>query len=148
MSDLQIVTALERGFEFEIPIVNGTVQLEPGLAGAVVLSLFGGNIEDDGSDALLSEQYWGNLLETEEAFMYRSRTQYLLKRLPPIPSSVSRIDAAVLEDLKWMLDASVANEITSQTSIPALNRVQIDVVIEAKGIETHFLFARNWKASV
>lgn len=148
MSDVQIRSALERGFEFEVPILGGVVQLEPGLSTAVVLSLFGGNLRDNATAATQLEQYWGNLLETEESRKLRSRTQYLLTTLPPIPASVAQIDEAVLADLAWMIEAGAASETTSRTTIPALNRVQLDVRIVAEGVESRFVFAGNWRASV
>ncbi len=112
----------------DITVEAGLTLMSDGLETAALLSLYGGN-QDDPGDAESSEQYWGNLGETEPARRYRSETQYLLRSLPAVPANLRRIEEAAERDLEWMLDSGVAKSIDVSASIPELNRVQLDVVI-------------------
>jgi len=78
MSDVYLFQTNDDG---EICIENGIVSLTGGLDTAAYLSLFGGNEQDDGSQNT-SLNYWGNILENDKAFQYRSQTQYLLRSIP------------------------------------------------------------------
>ncbi|GAG06443.1 unnamed protein product, partial [marine sediment metagenome] len=49
----------------DINIESGLIEMTAGFETAVYLSLFGGNIEDDGTEATKSKTWWGNLLETD-----------------------------------------------------------------------------------
>jgi len=118
---------------------NGLVLLTEGLETAVYLSLFGGN-EDDPGQGDLTHQFWGNLLETDPARAYRSETQYLLKSLPLIPANLRRVEQAAQRDLQWLLDTGNATSIEVTASIPALNRMQIDVAIETASGTTRLTF--------
>lgn len=112
----------------EITLQGGLLLLSEGLETAVYLSLFGGN-EDDPGDVDSPLQWWGNLLEVEPERSYRSETQYLLKSLPAIPANLRRIEQAAARDLQWMLDTENAQSVTVEATIPALNRVQLDVTV-------------------
>lgn len=112
-----------------ITVEGGLVLLSEGLETAAYLSLFGGN-EDDAADADTTLQWWGNLTETEPERTYRSETQFLLKSLPAIPANLRRIEQSAARDLQWMLDASVATSIGVEATIPALNRVRINLTID------------------
>lgn len=112
----------------EITLQGGLLLLAEGLETAVYLSLFGAN-EDDPGDVDSPLQWWGNLLEAEPERAYRSETQYLLKSLPAIPANLRRIEQAAARDLQWMLDTDNAQSVTVEATIPALNRVQINLTI-------------------
>jgi phage gp46-like protein len=123
----------------DLVIENGLVLLTDGLESAVYLSLFGGN-EDDPAQSDATHQWWGNLTETEPARTYRSETQYLLKSLPLIPANLRRVEQAAKRDLQWMLDAALATSIDVTASIPALNRMQIDVALQTASGTTRLTF--------
>lgn len=132
--------------EFGIQVLNGVVTMTGSFETAAQLSMFGGNFADDGVVANPFE-YWGNLLETEPERQYRSQTQFLLQSMPATSANLLRLDAAGLADLQWFLDLNIASDVTVESTIPGLNRVDIDVAIVAKGVETQFTFTENWKAS-
>lgn len=125
MTDVLLRQADDGG---EITLQGGLLLLSDGIETAVYLSLFGGN-EDDPGDVDGPLQWWGNLLEAEPERAYRSETQYLLKSLPAIPANLRRIEQAAARDLQWMLDTDNAQSITVEATIPALNRVQINLTI-------------------
>lgn len=122
-----------------IVVENGLVLLTDGLETAVYLSLYGGN-EDDAAQADTTHQYWGNLLETDPARTYRSETQFLLKSLPLIPANLRRVEQAAKRDLQWLLDTATATKVDVTASIPALNRMQIDVAIQTATGTTQLTF--------
>lgn len=131
----------------DIEIEAGTVTLRPGLGSAAYLSLFGGNIEDDGrpSNPL---RWWANLSENEESRQYVGRLETALTTLAPVPFNLLRYEDAAKQDLKWLLSDKVASSVSVTASIPALNSVRILVDVIADGQEGQFEFTANWRASV
>lgn len=128
----------------EITITNGLVTMTPGLDNAAYLSLFGGNDDDPGGeDTTLA--WWGNLTQERAERQYRSETQYLLRAIPAITANLRRIEDAVRRDLAWMLSNGVAASVEAEATIPALNKVQIDVTIN--GDET-LTYTENWQRSL
>ena len=103
--------------------------MSDGLETAAYLSLFGGNEDDSGDTASERLQWWGNFAEQEPRRAYRSETQHLIRALPAVPSNLRRIEQAAARDLAWLLAAGVAKSITAAASIPALNRVHLEVTI-------------------
>lgn len=130
----------------EIEVIDGVVTMDGGLQTAVYISLFGGNIADDGL-AGNAFNWWGNQLETDPDAQLRSETQNLLQGIPATAANRLRIEQAVNRDLAWMITKKVANEITVEVTIPALNRIKIVVTINAIGPESSFEFVENWRAS-
>jgi len=130
----------------EITVVNGVVEMSGGLETAAYLSLFGGNEDDDvrGSNPF---NWWGNLDEVDPVRQYRSETQHLLQAIPATTGNLLRIEDAANRDLAWFLDERVASSVTVEATIPALNRIQITIDIEANGEESSFVFTENWKAT-
>lgn len=131
----------------EISVVNGVTEMTGSFDTMVYLCLFGGNEDDDGS-ADNPETWWGNLDEVDPDLRYVSETQNLLKSLPAISSNLLKIQAAAERDLAVFINKSIASSVTVAVSIPALNRVNIAVDIEANGVKTSFKFTENWEASV
>lgn len=129
-----------------LELVNGVITMTAGFETATILSLFGGNYEDDGTPDN-RKTYWGNLLETEPARKYVSRTQFILQSLPLTSENLVLLDEAAAFDLQWFLDLEIANSVEIESSIPAVNRVTIGVEITALGFETQFTFTENWKAA-
>lgn len=143
MSDVRIFQTDDGG---DIQVEGGTVEMGPGLEAAAYLSLFGGNDEDDGSkDNPLS--WWGNLEEEDPAREYRSETQHLLRALPATSGNLRRVEDAANRDLAWMVNAGVASHVRATASVVGLNRVKIEIDIEATGEPARFEFTENWKAA-
>jgi phage gp46-like protein len=116
--------------------------MSEGLEPAAYLSLFGGNEQDPG-DSNSTEGWWGNCGEPVPSRTYRSETQFLLRSLPSTPSSLRRIEQAASRDLQWMLDDGVAKSISVSASIPALNRVLINVLIVTLREQIQLTFGTN-----
>jgi phage gp46-like protein len=131
----------------DIEIKVGVVTLRPGLDSSVYLSLFGGNLEDDGRPTN-PRRWWGNLSETLDSRQYIGRLEDVLTRLPPVPFNLARYEDAAKQDLEWLTAERVASSVTVAASIPALNSVRIIVTIIADGQESDFEFTANWRASV
>lgn len=112
----------------DLTLEGGLFAMSDGLETAAYLSLFGGNEQDPGN-ADSTEAWWGNIGETDPHRRYRSETQYLLRSLPAVPANLRRIEEAASRDLGWLIESAIAKSVNVSTSIPALNRVQIDVVI-------------------
>lgn len=118
-----------------------------GLYAAVYLSLFGGNELDSGA-ANDRNEWWGNATETDPAYIYRSRTQYLLRTRPLVSANIPVIESAVKDDLAWMLTIGVADTVDAAAVITGPKRVQITVTITAAGTAEDFTFVTNWSAGV
>ena len=133
--------------EGDIAIEGGITQMSGSFETAFYLSLFGGNELDSG---LLEspKAYWGNLLENEEQFKYKSRTQYLLRSIPVTSGNLSKINKAAEQDLQWFLDLSISNKLLVSSSLIGLNKIQISISIEASGKEESFNFVENWKSGL
>ena len=139
--DVVLYQSLDDG---EIEIVDGIVTMDGGLQTAVYLSLFGGNDDDAaGFDTRLS--WWGNIQENDESKKIRSLTQYNLKALPATTFNMLIIKDSVLRDLAWMTEIGAATEVDCEVSIPAINKVQINVKINAEGSSSEFEFFENWR---
>ena len=123
----------------DITVTGGIVEMTGSFETAAYLSLFGGN-EDDGAT------WWGNALEVDPAFKYVSKTQTLLQALPAVSANLRRIEDAARIDLQWFLTKGIASSLDVAASIPALNRIQITIDIQADGEESSFTFTENWKA--
>ena len=124
----------------DVAIENGVVRMSGGLETMAYLCLFGGNKDDDGSQNN-PQQWWGNLAE-EPARQYRSETQFLLRSIPAIPANLRRIEQAASRDLSVFTEQNIADEVSVEASIPALNRVALAVQIDN---ET-FKYIENWRA--
>ena len=134
--DVKLFQTVDDG---DITVTNGLIEMSGGLETAAYLSLFGG--DEDGSN------WWGNIDELDIAAQYHSETQELLRSIPSTSGNLIRIKDAVERDLAWFTDEKIASSISVVISIPALNRVKINVTIEAQGDESEFEFVENWKIS-
>jgi len=123
----------------EITIDNGITELSDGLANSVYLSLFGGNADDSGLQGDDTRQWWGNLGETELAKQYRSQTQNLLRSIPLNTSNLQRIEDAASSDLAWMQE-SLASRVEVSVTMPALNKVRIQIFVEVNDQAFQFSF--------
>lgn len=130
----------------DMSVVNGLVEMSGGLETSAYLSLFGGNEKDDGR-ADNPHTWWGNIEETEKDREYHSETQFLLKDLAVTTGNLRRVEDAARRDLAWFLAGDIVSSITVEASMPGLNRIQLDITIEAVGEETKFQFVENWKST-
>ena len=131
----------------EINVTDGIVTMSGGLETAFYLSLFGGNIDDDVSNATIS-QWWGNGLETDNAFRYRSETQYLMSRLFPSSANLLLIEEAANRDVAWAKEKNLVTYIRATATIPEFNKIQIDLEANVVGEETTISFLENWKTDI
>ena len=130
----------------EITYTNGQIVMSDGLETSAYLSMFGGNERDAGGDATEHLQWWGNLTEPEETRHYRSELQNLLRSIPLIPANLRRMEDAAERDLDWMKGTGLATFVGVEASIPALNRVQIDIRIEIGDENFSFVFTAAGRA--
>ena len=124
----------------QIEYIGGVVTLSDGLETAAFLSLFGGNERDRGIEADDSLQWWGNLIERDDDRRYRSRTQAIVRSLPLVPANLRRVEEAAGLDLTWFVESKLARFVRVIASIPALNRLRLDVEIEIQDELFRFAF--------
>jgi len=137
VTDVQIFQSQDDG---DIRLSNGQVVTDDGLSSAFYLSLFGGNDDDDGTEATLAKQWWGNLIEGEPTRRYRSRTQAVLRGLPATTANLRKVEAAANEDLAWATATGLATFVGARARMPALRTVQLDVFAEIDGEIVPFQF--------
>ena len=134
------VLLLQTNNDGDVIYEDGDLKTEKGLQSAVYLSLFGGNRDDGGFDDK-TKIWWANLQEADTDYQYRSETQALLNNQPLTSSLLLRLEDANLRDLNWLITSGYATTITSEASIPAVNRLQLDIVID--DIEFQFVEVVN-----
>ena len=110
MSDVKLFQTFEDG---EIEVKGGVVTMDGGLQTALFISMFG------------SEDWWANTMEGRNDRKLKSATMKALRENALTTGTLSIIEDAVRTDIAW-LDGSY----TVTASIPALNRVQINVNIQ------------------
>lgn len=130
--DVYVFQTLDDG---NINVEFGVVQMIGGIENYVYLALFGGNENNE---------FWGNGLETLETRKLISETQKILVGLPATTSNLLSVEDAVNTDLEEMVSSGIASSIEVFATIPALNRVQIDITIEAEGESINLTFEENW----
>ncbi len=117
-----------------------------GLETAALLSLFGGNEEDNGLENN-PLTWWGNLEEIDPVRQYRSDTQYLLQALPATTVNLLRIQDAAFRDLSWLVKNNIASDLIVEATMPGLNKIKLVITIQALGKEVNFEYVENWKAN-
>jgi len=131
----------------EINVEKGIAEMSGGLATAAYLSLFGGN-QDDDKRANNNLTWWANLNENNPIDQYRSETQNLLNNIAATSNNLLRLEEAARRDLAWLIEGSIASDISVVASIIAINRVELSIDIEAVGRESSFEFVANWRSTV
>lgn len=95
----------------EISIIDGLVKGDCSFSTAVYLSLFGGNKEDSGK-IKNNLGWWGNyLIGVPEGEKLVSRFQYMINSLPLTAKNLLSAENAAVEDLKWLKDDGIVDEI-------------------------------------
>lgn len=127
----------------EMSCVNGVITTADGLETAAYLSLFGGNEADNGLADGVKQQWWANFEEPVPERRMRSQTQALLAGIPCVPFNLLRIEDAAKADLAWM-EKALSATVSVVASIPALDRVQIDIEIRIGQTKYTFDFQADW----
>lgn len=109
--------------------ITPDLEIRDGLETAAYLSLFGGNVKDDGRETN-PFNWWGNLSENEEDKIYRSTAAYLLRTVPPTPKNLRRIEDAARNDLAWFVTDDFTKTLNVSATMPKLNHVKLSVVME------------------
>ena len=128
------VLLLQTNNDGDVVYEDGDLKTEKGLQTAAYLSLFGGNKDDGGFDEK-TKMWWANFQEADADYQYRSETQALLDSSPLTSALLLRLEDANLRDLNWLITSGYATTITSEASIPAVNRLQLDIVIDDIGLQ-------------
>ena len=124
---------------------NNDVQLTGGFETDFLMSLFGGNEDDDGS-VNNKNSWWANLLESDPARQFRSKTQYLLINLPLVSGNLRKIEDAAKYDLKPYLDSGAITNLNVIISITGPRKVKIVIIALADGNKISITFLANWQA--
>lgn len=126
------VKLFQTGDNGEIEVERGVVTMSGGLETAAYLSLFGG------------ADWWANLSESQPARKYNSETEALLESIPTVSVNLRRVEQAATRDLQWFITEGVATSVTVNASIPALNKVKLEIQIDQEQIS----FIENWTANL
>ena len=130
----------------DINYTDGIIDADGGLETAAYLAMFGGNESDDGRDDN-PFTWWGNRMETDPAFQYRSETQFLLRSLEPGSANLRRLEDAARRDLSFFVTIRAASSVDAEASLISLNRVLFEISVNIEGEEQTFEFVANWKAN-
>ena len=111
----------------------GNIVIEDGLikdcrnfSTAVYLSLFGGNARD--SAGRENETWWGNLIPgTKKNEKLISSFYAIVNGLPLNSNNIKKAVAAAKDDLGWMLEEGIADEI--ETAIFATNAKKVELTV-------------------
>jgi phage gp46-like protein len=128
----------------DIKYTNGQAVMADGLETAAYLSLFGGNEDDNGTEATEHLQWWGNLDEPIADRRQRSATQSLLRALPATSGNLGRARDAAERDLAWFKQG-FADSVTVVASIPARNTLKLEVTIVIGSNKVTFPFFERWQ---
>ena len=131
--DVLLLQGLNDG---DINVIGGVVEMTDDLQTAILLSMFGGNEDDNGQEPMFS--WWGNLTENETEREYRSETQYLAKTLPATTFNRARIESAALRDLNWLIENQLALSVNVVVTLPGGNIYRISGVVETAIKSTAF----------
>lgn len=117
----------------EITIKNGLIMADRTFTTASYLSLFGGNESDPGKvDS--NKTWWGNrFYGTSENQKMVSRFQHVIKTLPMTSKNLLVAESAARDDLAWIIDEGVADEIDVFLKAVDAGRAELKVVIKKSG---------------
>ncbi len=130
--------------EILIPTSPGAaldVTLTDGFETADYISLFGGNIDDNGTQATERQQWWGNVGEANATRRQRSSFQALIESSPLTSALLPRLERAAESDLAWKIAGGFAESIKVTVSVPARNRVLVvaEQAMNGKVIESRMI---------
>lgn len=132
---------------FDIDIKNNFIEMTSGFESAVFLSLFGGNEEDDYSEATNKNQFWANNLQDNESGKYRSRTLKFINGSNANAQNLKLLEQNILLDLNWFIEENIADTVEADCSIPAFNELKIDIrLLRDSKLLSSSNYKLNWKA--
>lgn len=143
MIDIKLISTPDGG---ELDTSKGGIGLDATAETAILLSLEGGNIEDSGDEADDERQFWGNRVVRDPEEQLRSRTQYVLRRLPATVANLKAVTDAALLDLAWMGGGVVFDSITAKAKLVSRNRVVIDVDTTQNGKTVRYPIGLPWSS--
>ena len=129
----------------ELQIENGLFMPDKSFATSVLISLFGGNIEDAGKVENRSG-WWGNYTGATDNKI-QSRFQAITNGQPlTVASAKEAVNAAKL-DLAWIIDNGIADDISIYGTIGGVKRFDMEVILSKDGTEIYKnKYAINWEA--
>jgi hypothetical protein len=120
----------------DIEISGGYVSMTQFIETAVYLCWFGGNFDDDGSQATEKKQWWGNEGEPKEN-QYRGKLQSLLHGRPLTSALLPKIEKAAEDDVRNGLSKDILDSVSVSASASSSKRVDLRATILTKtGIYT------------
>jgi len=112
----------------DIEVADGFVTMTEYIETAVYHCWFGGNADDDGSQATVKKQWWGNEGAPKESKM-RGRLQALLDGRPVSSSLLPLIEEAATYDITAGMPRGLIESVTVSASAPAPKRIDLDAKI-------------------
>lgn len=129
---------------FDIDLKNNFIEMTSGFESAIFLSIFGGNEEDDYSEATKEKQFWGNRLNGNQ---YRSRTLKFINGSYANAQNLQLLEKNILLDLNWFIEENIADTLEVDCSIPNFNELKIDIrLLRDSKLLANSNYKLNWKA--
>ena len=129
---------------FDIDLKNNFIEMTSGFESAIFLSIFGGNEEDDYSEATKEKQFWGNRLNGNQ---YRSRTLKFINGNYANAQNLQLLEQNILLDLNWFIEENIADTLEVDCSIPNFNELKIDIrLLRDSKLLANSNYKLNWKA--
>jgi phage gp46-like protein len=126
-------------------IENGLVMSDKGFNTSVLISLFGGNVEDSGKVENRSG-WWGNYT-AQNTEKIQSRFQAVTNGNPlTVANAKEAINAAKL-DLDWIVSNGIADEIAINGKIAGVKRLELEITLIKDGADIFSnTYSVNWEA--
>lgn len=131
----------------ELKIENELVMSDKGFNTSVLISLFGGNVEDSGKVENRTS-WWGNYTpEADSSNKIQSRFQAVTNGNPlTVASAKEAVNAAKL-DLAWIIDNGIADDIDITARITGVKRLELDITLIKDGTDIFSnTYSVNWEA--
>lgn len=117
----------------QISVINGLIMPDKRFTTAAFLSLFGGNYDDMGR-VDNNKTWWGNRFNnTPENEKIVSRFQSITKQLPLNVKNINLAEQAAKDDLNWMIQENIADEISVDITAESKTRINLVIVIKKDG---------------
>lgn len=117
----------------QISVINGLIMPDKRFTTSVFLSLFGGNNNDSGR-VDNNKTWWGNRFNnTPEVEKLVSRFQSITKTLPLTVKNINLAQQAAKDDLSWMIQEGIADDITVDIKAVNKSRIELNVVVIKDG---------------
>lgn len=140
MSDPDLILEENGG---NLILSGGDLLVGNGLTSAAILSLWGGNLDDDGLPGSDAVQYWGNRIGRNPQEWLRSETQKLLTSIPATSGNLLRVQDAVVRDLSWMIP-DLVSEMSVEIALTGVKRINITIDLTVNGEDQQIQLTREW----